>query len=145
MSLHRAFAPLLLVILAFTLAACGGGAGGSTSGTADGHSAGEHAQEESVQAPVDGAPEVTLTAVDIDYEPQRLELQAGEPTNVTVVNEGEALHDFTLEEADVHLNVEPGKEATTSVKLAEPGEYQAICTVPGHADAGMVVDVTVTE
>jgi uncharacterized cupredoxin-like copper-binding protein len=96
-----------------------------------------------VVEPVEGAPEVTVITRDIEFEPTTLELTAGEPTNVTVVNEGQALHDFTLEEAGVHVNVEPGESVTTAVTVDEPGTYQAVCTVPGHEDAGMVVEITV--
>jgi uncharacterized cupredoxin-like copper-binding protein len=127
------------VTAAVLLAACGGsGAGGGDHG-------GNHAAQESVHEPVDGAATAAVTAVDIDYKPATLELVAGEPTNVTIVNEGETLHDFTLEEADVHANVEPGSEVATAVTVDEPGEYQAICTVDGHEEAGMIIDVTVKE
>lgn len=132
-------AVVLLVATVVLLGACGGG--GNVA--ADGDHAG-HATQESVVAPVEGAPEVTVTAIDIDFQPQSLQLTAGEPLNVTVVNDGEALHDFTLEEAGIHVNVEPGDTKVTSVALDAPGEYEVVCTVPGHADAGMVIDVTVT-
>ena len=75
---------------------------------------------------------------------QTLEVSAGEPVNITVTNEGETLHDFTLEEADVHVNVAPGETKTTSVTINEPGTYEATCTVAGHAEAGMTIDVTVS-
>ena len=119
------------------LAACGGG-GAAPAGDHE-----DHAAQEAVGEPVDGAPQVTVTAIDIDFEPETLELQAGEPVNVTVVNEGDALHDFTLEEAGLHINVEPGQSLTTGVTLEEPGNYRAVCTVPGHEEAGMVVDIAV--
>ena len=138
---RRSLAALLLVCV---LPACGGSGGGepAAGAPADGGHGG-HDADSSVQEPVDGAAEATVTAVDIDFKPATLTLKAGEPTNVTVVNEGSTLHDFTLDEADVHANVEPGAEVATAVTVAEPGVYKAICTVPGHADAGMVVDVTV--
>ena len=124
--------------LALVLAAC---AGSSTS-TAD--HGGDHAASEQVAEPADGARQVDVTAVDIDFEPQRLELAAGEPVNIVVTNKGETLHDFTLEAADVHLNVEPGATGTTSLTIDEPGEYEAKCTVAGHAEAGMTMQITVT-
>ena len=140
--------PVLLglgIILALALAACGGSdvAGGSDAADApaDGH--GDHAAPETVAEPVDGAPQVDVTAIDIDFEPATLQLDAGEPVNVTVTNDGDALHDFTLEAAGVHVNVEPGASETTGVTVDEPGTYQAICTVPGHEEAGMVIDVEV--
>jgi uncharacterized cupredoxin-like copper-binding protein len=134
----------LAALLAVLLVACGDGGAtqAADDGGGDGHGD-DHAAQESVIEPVDGAPEVTVTAMDIEFEPKTLEMTAGEPTNVTVVNEGAILHDFTVEEAGVHVNVEPGDSSTTSLTLDEPGSYQAICTVPGHEAAGMVVDITV--
>lgn len=125
---------VLAVVAAALLTACGSGGGG---GMAD------HSAMGDAKAPVEGAPQVELTAVDIDYRPDTLELTAGEATNVTVTNEGETLHDFSLEEADVHMDIEPGASETTSLTIDEPGTYLAICTVAGHEDAGMTIDVTV--
>jgi len=98
---------------------------------------------DSMTGPVEGAREVTIRAVDLDFEPASLEVVAGEPVNVTVVNDGELLHDFTLEAADVHLNVEPGETKTTSLTITEPGRHEAKCTVAGHAESGMTVDIMV--
>ena len=129
------------LVAALLLAACGsGGSGPADAGSAHG---GDHAAE-NVQPPVEGAPEVTVNAVDIDFKPQTLELTAGEPTNVTVVNDGETLHDFTVEAADVHVNVEPGQSTTTAVTIDEPGTYEAKCTVEGHAEAGMTIEIVVS-
>ena len=129
--------------LAFLLVSCGGSSGpAGQAGPEESHGE-DHAAPEEVAEPVEGAPEVSVTALDIDFEPDTLELTAGEPVNVTVVNDGRILHDFTLEAAGVHVNVEPGKSATTAVTVDEPGSYRAICTVPGHEDAGMVIDVEV--
>ncbi len=136
---------LLLLVAAsaaLSLAACG--AGSQSASNVGGHGPEDHTAHESRHEPVDGAPNLTVQAVDIDFMPQRLELTAGEPANVTVVNDGQMLHDFTLDEADVHLNVEPGDQATTAVLIEEPGTYEARCTVAGHAAAGMVVEVVVT-
>ena len=130
------------LVAALLLAACGsGGPGPAGGGSAHG---GGHAAAENVPPPVEGAPEITVNAVDIDFEPPTLELTAGEPTNVTVVNDGETLHDFTVEAADVHVNVEPGQSTTTAVTIDEPGTYEAKCTVEGHAEAGMTIKIVVS-
>ena len=128
----------LSAALTLMLAACAG-AGDSTADHGGGHAASEQVAE-----PVEGARGIEVTAVDIDFEPGRLELTAGEPVNVVVSNDGETLHDFTLQEADVHLNVEPGDTGTTSLTIDKPGTYEAECTVPGHAEAGMTIEVIVT-
>ena len=140
MCTHRRPLTIISVLaLSVLLTACGG-----SSGAAGGEHAGGHESESTVQEPVEGAPEVTLTATDIDYTPATLELKAGESTNVTVVNEGETLHDFTFEAAGLHVNVEPGQSVTTSITIDEPGTYEAVCTVAGHAEAGMTVEVVVS-
>jgi hypothetical protein len=135
MSTHLRRPALLSItaLLAVLLVACGGDAALTTDDAGDGDAtqtaddAGDgghgddHAAQESVVEPVEGAPEVTVIARDIEFEPTTIELTAGEPTNVTVVNEGESLHDFTLEEAGVHVNVEPGDSVTSAVTVDEPG------------------------
>ena len=133
---------VLLVTAALGLAACGGAE--TADDQPDDGNGGDGAAE-TVHPAVEGAPDVALTAVDIDFQPDTLQLTAGEPTNVTVTNAGEAEHDFTLEEAGVHVNVDPGTSETTAVTVDEPGVYKAICSVPGHTDAGMVIEVTVEE
>jgi uncharacterized cupredoxin-like copper-binding protein len=40
--------------------------------------------------------------------------------------------------------INPGKSATLSVKFAKAGTYEYLCTVPGHAAAGMKGDLKVT-
>ena len=45
----------------------------------------------------------------------------------------------------VHLNLDPGDQASAALILDRPGSYQAICTVPGHAAAGMVLTIAVEE
>ena len=134
---------ILLLTAVMGLAACGGAEPAGSDQSDDGH--GGHDAAATAHPAVEGAPDVALTAVDIDFQPDVLELTAGEPTNVTVTNAGEAEHDFTFEEAGVHVNVDPGTSQTTSVVVDEPGTYKAFCSVPGHAAAGMAVEVTVAE
>jgi heme/copper-type cytochrome/quinol oxidase subunit 2 len=94
--------------------------------------------------PVPGATGVRVVASELAYTPERLDLSAGEPVNLTVVNEGQLFHDFTIEVAGIHLNVNPGEEVTTALVIDEPGTYEAICTVAGHAEAGMVFTIRVS-
>lgn len=107
------------------------------------HGGGDAASDEIVE-PVEGASEVTISAVDINFEPATLQLTAGDPVNLTITNDGDTVHDFTLKAASVHVNVAPGETKTTSVTIDKAGSYQAECTVAGHSEAGMTVDVTVS-
>lgn len=140
--MNRTIPTLVVAAAALLLAACGGAGPGSTVG--EGHG-GTHSGEEMLAEPVAGAPVVEVHAVDIDFEPATIELRAGRPVNVTVVNDGKSVHDFTLEQAEVHVNVEPGDSKVTSMTIDEPGTYTAVCTVEGHEEAGMTIDVVVAE
>jgi uncharacterized cupredoxin-like copper-binding protein len=50
-------------------------------------------------------------------------------------NKGKLQHDFKIAGKKTPL-VSPGKSASLTVTL-KPGKYTYICTVPGHAAAGM--------
>jgi uncharacterized cupredoxin-like copper-binding protein len=139
----RFFLLLSGLVLAMLLAACG--SGGTSTADGSGEHGGDGHGADSVQEPVAGAEEATVTAVDLDFKPDSIDAVAGEPLNVTVANEGKVLHDFTLEEFDFHVNVDAGETKETSLTIDEPGTYEAICTVAGHADAGMKVKVVVAE
>ncbi|HEY5057568.1 MAG TPA: plastocyanin/azurin family copper-binding protein [Gaiellaceae bacterium] len=53
----------------------------------------------------------------------------------TVVNKGHIKHDFKIA-GKVTPMIQPGKSAKLTVTL-KAGKYPYLCTVPGHAAAGM--------
>jgi uncharacterized cupredoxin-like copper-binding protein len=59
-----------------------------------------------------------------------------------VTNKGKLSHDFKIAGKTTPI-LKPGKTATLSVKIAKPGKYQFLCTVTGHAAAGMKGTFTV--
>ena len=75
---------------------------------------------------VEGA---TWVAVDIDFAEAPSTLPAGE-TEVTLVNEGAALHNVTID-GEVVVEAQGGGTETGTVSL-EPGTHEFICSVPGH-------------
>jgi plastocyanin len=93
-----------------------------------------------------GAQEVTIAAVDFDYELPTTEFQAGELT-IELVNEGQASHNIVVERDGEDVAgtdvIDPGETATLEVTL-EPGEYIFYCGVGNHRAMGMEVMVTVT-
>jgi uncharacterized cupredoxin-like copper-binding protein len=111
---------------------------------AEGGHDGMHGTGDIVYEPMPGADAVRIHATDFAFSPQRLTLAAGEPVNLTVVNDGQLFHDLTLEgPVELHLNFDVGEEATSSLVIDEPGTYEAVCSVAGHANAGMVLEVEV--
>jgi plastocyanin len=144
-----------LVLLLAGCAPGGGPAGGAGDHLSDGmpmgddgmggmHASGDRdAHDQRAPTPVDGAPAIEVSATEMAFSPAALSLEAGEPTNVTVANEGAVFHDLDVDVADVHLGVDPGEQATAAVTIDQSGVYEAICTVPGHAAAGMVLTIDV--
>jgi uncharacterized cupredoxin-like copper-binding protein len=51
-------------------------------------------------------------------------------------NVGNLPHDFKIVGRKTPL-LRPGRSATLTVRIARPGRYPYLCTVPGHAAAGM--------
>ena len=66
------------------------------------------------------------------------------PGQVTFVfkNVGHVLHDFSINGKQTPL-VQPGQTAKLVVDFTKPGKYPYLCTVPGHAAAGMKGTFTV--
>ncbi|MFQ5524231.1 MAG: cupredoxin domain-containing protein [Acidimicrobiia bacterium] len=101
------------------------------------HGPGSYGSGSAVPAPpVEGATEVTVVADDFSFSPSRIQVEG--PFNLTLVNAGRLLHDITIPELNVQLVAGPGETVTTGVSQVQPGEYSFFCSVPGHADAGMV-------
>lgn len=99
----------------------------------------------SADAPVPGAATVDIVATDLRFDPTTVTITAGEPVNVTLANDGQALHDLTIPALDFRLDAEPSEQASGSLTVDEPGTYAFECTVPGHADAGMRGTLVVQE
>jgi nitrite reductase (NO-forming) len=93
------------------------------------------------------------------FSPSSASVKAGQEVEVTFTNAGALQHSWTLiregadvataTEADVLNNAstgktDPGESGSVIFTAPQAGTYQFICTVPGHAAAGMVGTLTVT-
>jgi uncharacterized cupredoxin-like copper-binding protein len=58
------------------------------------------------------------------------------PVTFAVTNRGKLRHDFKIAGKKTPL-LSGGKKATLSVTFKKAGRYPYLCTVPGHAAAGM--------
>jgi uncharacterized cupredoxin-like copper-binding protein len=87
---------------------------------------------------VPGAQEFVVKAGEFRFAPSRIEVPSEEPINITLVNDGALLHDLTILGLGFQLVARPGERSSGSVSL-DAGDQQAFeCTVPGHAEAGMI-------
>ncbi|HWH32526.1 MAG TPA: cupredoxin domain-containing protein [Egibacteraceae bacterium] len=133
--MRRPPAPVVSVVaLALLVAGCGS----PEPAASDGH---DHAENSPV---VDGARELAVTGKDLRFTPARLEVAAGEDVTI-VFTAADVAHDFTIEGAGVHVGAAAGQTARGGLRIDEPGTYTFVCTVAGHATAGMTGTLTVTE
>ena len=130
MSVRPALRPpttLLAAALLALAAGCGGDDGPEVVGTT-----------------VADAAALTVVATDFAFEPSTIELTAGEPLNLTLeVDEGG--HDLAVPDAGFRIPIlDEGGSAVATLRIDEPGTYQFLCNVPGHAGQGMVGTVVVS-
>jgi nitrite reductase (NO-forming) len=88
-----------------------------------------------------GAQQVTVTVGNsMHFAPPSLVVRAGQPVELTLRNGGGIPHDFALAEgasSPVKIEAQGGQTARGTFTIDTPGTYAFVCTVPGHADAGM--------
>lgn len=79
-----------------------------------------------------------VEAVDVSFNPDEFTIPADTDVTIEFVNTGAMQHDWVVEETDVASSLlSRGQGETLTVNLPA-GEYTYICSVPGHAPAGMV-------
>lgn len=109
---------------------------------------------------------VTVTMSEFAFEPASITVTAGQPVEITLVNEGAIEHDFAIEvipakdvstegsmsghdssdqhaEFDLHTATGSGETSVLRFTPTQPGTYKIICSVPGHLDAGMTGELIV--
>jgi uncharacterized cupredoxin-like copper-binding protein len=85
---------------------------------------------------------VTVTAIEFKFTLSKKSVKHGTVV-FDVVNKGKLSHDFKIDGKKTPL-IKPGKSATLTVTFAKAGSYPYLCTVPGHAAAGMKGTLKVT-
>jgi len=104
---------------------------------------------------------INVTMTDFHFTPDAFTIGAGQEIEFTGRNNGAVTHDFVIMKlgTDVGDNFDKDDEANifweaeltsgqnvnlTFTAPAEPGEYQVVCAIPGHYQAGMVGKLVVT-
>jgi nitrite reductase (NO-forming) len=97
----------------------------------------------SEQVNFSGAPlEVDVVLSDMRIEPAELEVQRGQPLELTVTNEGAVAHDFWLPDGQHTPTLAPGETVRLDADGLESGGT-GYCSLPGHRDAGMHMKVRI--
>ncbi len=79
---------------------------------------------------------VTVAASEFKFVFSKRSIPAPGTVIFTVVNKGKISHNFRIG-TKTTPNLLPGKSATLTVKFTKKGHYAYLCTIPGHAAAGM--------
>jgi nitrite reductase (NO-forming) len=148
MNERRKEAIALGLVLALVVAACG------SSGTADwtyepassstpaaSEEPGASAAPESAAPSGEAAGEFTVEAFDLGFTPATVDVPQAGLYTVTFENTGSILHDLTFADG-TKIEAAAGETATGTVEIPAEGTT-FLCSVPGHADAGMKGTVTV--
>jgi nitrite reductase (NO-forming) len=91
-----------------------------------------------------GSPQTVEVEIGEFYvKPASVEVSAGTELTVVVTNAGTMPHDLKLGGETGTELLDPGQSATVSLGTIDAAA-QAWCTVPGHKEAGMVMDIEVT-
>jgi len=155
----------LALALGGLLSACAGGGNGEGAAHAGGHEDGEA----SVEAAVTGQPAsaedadrvITVETLDsLAFDPETIEVAAGETVTFVVTNPGKATHEFVLgneayqeehgaemgegEHGEGAVEVEPGETKRLTWTFDEAGETLIGCHEPGHYEGGMVGTIEIS-
>jgi len=100
---------------------------------------------------------ITVVGDDFSFAPMQVRGLAGE-VEITLDNEGPGVHELVVLEQGVRISARadfdestslgkipllaPGDSASEVFQL-DPGDYQIVCLIPGHLEAGMTADLTV--
>ena len=99
-----------------------------------------------ISAVANGAQQVTITVgKGMNFEPSAITVRTGQPVELTLRNDGQYPHDFTLTHGvarQVKITVNGGETATGTFTLDRPGTYNFECSMSAHALAGMKGTIT---
>jgi uncharacterized cupredoxin-like copper-binding protein len=103
---------------------------------------------------------IDVTLSDFQFQPNEFTVPAGQDITLNVTNSGGVVHSFVImnkgqsagtefnqeDQPNVYWSIEVqggGSTSTTFVAPKDPGEYEIVCHVPGHLQAGMMGKLTV--
>jgi nitrite reductase (NO-forming) len=103
---------------------------------------GAPAQAAATQVPLGSPQSFKVVLKEMEVVPKSVEVPAGTPLSLTVVNEGQVPHNLALDGGAKTPDLKPGQKATLevgAVRASMTGE----CSIPGHKEAGMTFEVRV--
>ncbi|MDO8484519.1 MAG: cupredoxin domain-containing protein [Candidatus Limnocylindrales bacterium] len=90
-----------------------------------------------------GSKSIEIVMTEMRFSPNRIDARAGQSVLVTIVNRGSERHDLAFPSITmpdlrgVETLTMPGESTRLTLSFDAPGTYPFLCTIPGHAAAGM--------
>ena len=92
----------------------------------------------------DAEADVELVMDEMSYQPDHIEVPAGETVTVRLVNAGNLRHDLVLPDGTESPVVQPGESEIVEIGPLESAT-KGWCSVPGHQAQGMELSIDVVE
>jgi plastocyanin len=90
--------------------------------------------------------EVRIVSTEFKYAPAQLRVIAGREFTLVLDNSGaETEHGLFLPAFGLRLQANAGEIARKKTVFAKPGEYEFVCDLPGHLEAGMTGTLIVVD
>lgn len=87
---------------------------------------------------------VTVKAAGMKFDPTVIATTPGTKLTITFNNTDTVEHNLTIPQLNAKMpNVPAGKSQTLDVTVTRAGEFDVICTVPGHRESGMLGKLSV--
>ncbi|MGA7229288.1 MAG: cupredoxin domain-containing protein [Acidimicrobiia bacterium] len=90
---------------------------------------------------VDAAGALTVDMANFEFDPSAPSAMSGQKLLLT--NSDAFVHDFTLDQYDIHVTVGPGSEAIVDLSELPPGKYQFYCSLHSEGIDGMAGTISV--
>lgn len=81
---------------------------------------------------------VTVAMKDMRFRQEEVQVKAGQPVTLKVVNQDGYAHAFDIDELDLHRPLAANETVELTFTPQQAGRYRFYCGTPGHEAAGMV-------
>jgi plastocyanin len=88
--------------------------------------------------------EKTIKMANMHFVQNEVEVKAGDPVTLHLVNMDGYAHAFDMDEFDIHHTFAADETLDVTFTPEKPGSYPFYCGSPGHEAAGMVGTLIVT-
>jgi uncharacterized cupredoxin-like copper-binding protein len=92
----------------------------------------------SAEAQTQVNPQCTIASTEFKFSQPSTPIVAGRPVTIVLNNsEGETEHSIVVPALGLHILARAGEVVKKDYTFETPGEYEFVCDLPGHKEAGM--------